>query len=157
MGLPEVGLFESISHREVPPQSLCITRSSAALRAADLDWIVGPEYSSGRYILGYSQRFASCLRHSAWTDILFRSFVVLFLDDIVLFQDYIVLSPYFVAFSLTFCLFFVLLTYFLLTFPFLIVLFPHFFHIFSLFSRILCKIKNIFLKNSKRTFSCYNV
>ena len=28
-----------------------ITRSYAALRAADLDWIVGPGYSSGRYIL----------------------------------------------------------------------------------------------------------
>ena len=27
------------------------TRSYAALRAADLDWIVGPGYSSGRYIL----------------------------------------------------------------------------------------------------------
>ena len=30
------------------------TRSYAALRAADLDWIVGPGYSSGRYILGKS-------------------------------------------------------------------------------------------------------
>ena len=29
-----------------------ITRSYAALLAADLDWIVGPGYSSGRYILG---------------------------------------------------------------------------------------------------------
>ena len=28
-----------------------LTRSYAALRAADLDWIVGPGYSSGRYIL----------------------------------------------------------------------------------------------------------
>ena len=27
-----------------------ITRSCAALRAADLDWIVGPEYSLGGYI-----------------------------------------------------------------------------------------------------------
>ena len=33
-------------------QTFCITRSYAALRAADLDWIVGPGYSSGRYILG---------------------------------------------------------------------------------------------------------
>ena len=32
------------------------TRSHAALRAADLDWIVGPGYSSGGYILGCSQR-----------------------------------------------------------------------------------------------------
>ena len=31
------------------------TRSSAALRAADLDWIVGPEYSLGGYIFGDSQ------------------------------------------------------------------------------------------------------
>ena len=30
---------------------IMITRSYAALRAADLDWIVGPGYSSGRYIL----------------------------------------------------------------------------------------------------------
>ena len=43
------------------------TRSYAALRAADLDWIVGPEYSSGGYILMCSQRLASCLRHSART------------------------------------------------------------------------------------------
>ena len=28
------------------------TRSYAALRAADLDWIIGPGYSSGGYILG---------------------------------------------------------------------------------------------------------
>ena len=28
------------------------TRSYAALRAADLDWIVGPGHSLGRYILG---------------------------------------------------------------------------------------------------------
>ena len=28
-----------------------ITKSYAALRAADLDWIVQPGYSSGRYIL----------------------------------------------------------------------------------------------------------
>ena len=28
------------------------TRSYAALRAADLDWIIGPGYSLGGYILG---------------------------------------------------------------------------------------------------------
>ena len=27
---------------------ICVTRSYAALRAADLDWIVGPGYSLGR-------------------------------------------------------------------------------------------------------------
>ena len=31
-----------------------ITRSCATLRAADLDWIVGPEYSLGGYIFGDS-------------------------------------------------------------------------------------------------------
>ena len=35
--------------------SICGTRSYAALRAADLDWIVGPGYSSGRYILEKNQ------------------------------------------------------------------------------------------------------
>ena len=30
---------------------IIITRSYAALRAADLDWIVGPGYNSGGYIL----------------------------------------------------------------------------------------------------------
>ena len=37
---------------------IIITRSYAALLAADLDWIVGPGYSSGGYILGCSQRLA---------------------------------------------------------------------------------------------------
>ena len=46
--------------------SFMTTRSYAALRAADLDWIVWPGYSLGRYILGCSQRLASCLQHSAW-------------------------------------------------------------------------------------------
>ena len=64
--------------------TITITRSCAAIRAADLDWIVGPEYSSGRYMLGCSQRLALCLRHSARTDILFHTFFVLFLDDIML-------------------------------------------------------------------------
>ena len=31
--------------------SFSYTRSYAALRAADLDWIVGPGYNSGGYIL----------------------------------------------------------------------------------------------------------
>ena len=35
------------------------------LQAADLDWIVSPGYRPGGYILGRSQRLASCLRHSA--------------------------------------------------------------------------------------------
>ena len=33
-----------------------ITRSYAALRAADLDWIVWPEYSLGGYIFGEGGR-----------------------------------------------------------------------------------------------------
>ena len=41
------------------------TRSYAALRTADLDWIVRPGYSWGGYILGCSQRLTLCLRHSA--------------------------------------------------------------------------------------------
>ena len=41
------------------------TRSCAALRAADLDWIVELGYSWGGCILGCSQRLALCLRHSA--------------------------------------------------------------------------------------------
>ena len=36
-------------------EKVCETRSYAALRAADLDWIVGPGYSSGRYILEKNQ------------------------------------------------------------------------------------------------------
>ena len=39
---------------------ITITRSYAVLRAADLDWIIGPEYRPGRYILGCSQCLASC-------------------------------------------------------------------------------------------------
>ena len=31
--------------------SICLTRSYAALRAADLEWIVGQGYSLGGYIL----------------------------------------------------------------------------------------------------------
>ena len=44
------------------------TRSCAALRAADLDWIVGPEYSLGGYIFGDSQllRRRSVTRSHNW-------------------------------------------------------------------------------------------
>ena len=35
---------------------IIITRSCAPLRAADLDWIVGPGYSSGGYILGKTMK-----------------------------------------------------------------------------------------------------
>ena len=118
-----------------------VTRSYAAQWAADLDWIIGPEYSPGRYILGCSQRLASCLRHSARTDILFRTFFVLFLDDIVLFLDYLVLFPYFDA---LFTYFLFTFSYFFSTFPALCCTFSSHFRTFSLFSRILCKIENIF-------------
>ena len=40
-----------------------VTRSCAALRAADLDWIVGPEYSLSGYIFGDSQLLR---RRSLW-------------------------------------------------------------------------------------------
>ena len=39
------------------------TRSCAALRAADLDWIVGPDYSLGGYFFGDSQLLR---RRSLW-------------------------------------------------------------------------------------------
>ena len=124
-----------------------ITRSFAALLAADLDWIIGPEYSPGRYILGCSQRLASCLRHSAWTDILFRTFFVLFFYDIVLFLDYIVFFSYFVALFTYFLLTFL---YFFSTFPVLCCTFSSLFSaLFPFFSHILCKNKNIFLNNQK--------
>ena len=44
---------------------LLVTRSYAALRAADLDWIIMIGYSLGGHILGCSERLALCLRHSA--------------------------------------------------------------------------------------------
>ena len=72
-----------------------------------------------------------CLRHSARTDILFRTFFVLFLD-------YIVLFPYFVA---LFTCFFVLLTYF-------VVLFLFFFSsLFPLFPLFFAKLKYMFKKS----------
>ena len=45
--------------------NLSDTRSYVALQAADLDWIVGPGYSSGRYFLGCCQRLAPRFRRSA--------------------------------------------------------------------------------------------
>ena len=55
------------------------TRSYAALRAADLDWIIGPGYSSGGYILGENHEkptwnhekpgITSCDKHAASTDL----------------------------------------------------------------------------------------
>ena len=44
---------------------LLVTRSYAALRAGDLDWIIMIGYSLGGHILGCSERLALCLRHSA--------------------------------------------------------------------------------------------
>ena len=126
--------------------NLTVLRSYAILQAADLDLIVGPGCSSGDYILGCSQRLASCLRHSARTDILFRTFFVLFLDDIVLFLDYLVLFP---CFDALFTYFLFTFSYFFSTFPALCCTFSSHFRTFSLFSHILCKIENIFLKNQK--------
>ena len=40
--------------------------TNAALRAADLDWIVRLGFNSGGYILGCWQCLASCLWHLAW-------------------------------------------------------------------------------------------
>ena len=43
----EVGL----EHKDAEVKVFFLTRSYAALRAADLNWIIGPGYSSGGYIL----------------------------------------------------------------------------------------------------------
>ena len=42
----------AVLERQLGFVNICFTRSYAALRAADLDWIIGPGYSSGGYILG---------------------------------------------------------------------------------------------------------
>ena len=38
----------AVLERQLGFVNICFTRSCAALRAADLDWIVGPGYSLGR-------------------------------------------------------------------------------------------------------------
>ena len=102
--------------------------------------------------MGCSQRLAAFLRHSARTDILFRTFFVLFLDEIVLFLDYVVLFPYFVALFIYFLLTF---SYFFSTFPSLCCTLSA---LFPFISHILCKIKNIFLNNQKlKIFFCWHV
>ena len=54
------------ANRQLYSHSLiCPTRSNAALRAADQDWIIGLGYTSGWYILGCWQRLASCLWQTA--------------------------------------------------------------------------------------------
>ena len=65
------------------------TRSYAALRAADLDWIIGPGYSSGGYILGENHEkptwnhekpgITSYDKHAASTD-LWNEKVLIFRD-----------------------------------------------------------------------------
>ena len=133
------------------------TRSYAALRAADLDWIIGPGYSLGGYILGCSQRLASCLRHSAHigpnlhchpSSIIHRpssaichpspvirrpSSVIHIPSSTICHPSSIVLHPPSVIghpSSVLCCTFFVS--------------FHHFFRTFSLFSPIFCKMKNVF-------------
>ena len=51
--LPSTSTLENIENLSGKIVALIIiyTRSYAALRAADLDWIVGPGYNSGGYIL----------------------------------------------------------------------------------------------------------
>ena len=44
--------YLSISQKSCLFNILIVTRSYAALQAADLDWIVGPGYDLGGYILG---------------------------------------------------------------------------------------------------------
>ena len=70
-------------------QKFLKTRSYAALRAADLDWIIRPGYSSGGYILGENHEkptwnhekpgITSCDKHAASTD-LWNEKVLIFRD-----------------------------------------------------------------------------
>ena len=108
--------------------------------------IVRPGYTSGRYILGCSQRLASCLRHSARTDILFCTTFVLFLDDFVLFLDYLVLFPYFDA---LFTYFLFTCSYFFSTFPAFCCTFSSHFRTFSLFFPYSLQNRKYILKKSK--------
>ena len=82
--------------------------------AADLDWTVGPAYSLGGYILGYSQRLASCLWHSARITLLYFDILLYFFPTTLYF------SPTLLQFLLTFCsqfhTFDTLFQYFLRTF-----------------------------------------
>ena len=96
--------------------------------------------------MGCSQRLASCLRHSARTDILFRTFFVLFLDDIVLFLDYLVLFPYFDA---LFTYFLFTCSYFFSTFPAFCCTFSSHFRTFSLFFPYSLQNRKYILKKSK--------
>ena len=115
-----------------------ITRSFAALLAADLDWIIGPEYSPGRYILGCSQRLASCLRHSARTDILFRTFFV----------HLCTFSWLHCTFSLLCCTFHLLFAYFFVLFQYFSNTLLYFFITFSVLFRFLV----VFFAKSKLYF-----
>ena len=45
---------------------ICITRSYAALRAADLDWIVGPRYSLGRVHSGKNHEKPTWNHEKPW-------------------------------------------------------------------------------------------
>ena len=48
-------IWRSYIMEELFKTNIWNTRSCAGLRAADLDWIVGPEYSLGGYIWGAGQ------------------------------------------------------------------------------------------------------
>ena len=120
--------------------SVCFmtTRSYATLRAADLDWIIGTEYSPGRYILGCSQRLALCLRHSAQTDMLFcTSFVHL-----------CTFSWLHCTFSLLCCTFHLLFAYFFVLFQYFSNTLLYFFITFSVLFRFLV----VFFAKSKLYF-----
>ena len=96
--------------------------------------------------MGCSQRLASCLRHSARTDILFCTTFVLFLDDFVLFLDYLVLFPYFDA---LFTYFLFTCSYFFSTFPAFCCTFSSHFRTFSLFFPYSLQNRKYILKKSK--------
>ena len=74
-------------YRQGSNSNFIYTRLHAALRAADLDWIVGPGYSWG----GCSQCLASCLRHSARISLLQCTFPLLCCVFHLLFRTFDVL------------------------------------------------------------------
>ena len=129
------------------------TRSYVALRAADLDWIVGPGYSSGWYILGCSQRLASCLWHSARIEITSTAFLLLFLFLVLLLLSrHPGQSPHSPWSVLLFAYFFVLFQYFFRTLSYFFITFSVIFPFFTLF---FAKLKIYFqkIKNLKKKFA----
>ena len=107
---------------------------------------------SGRYIIKFSQCLTLRLRRSARID--FFVFWYTFSYLICTFFYYIAFFPllcctFHLLFAYFFCTFDLLFQYFFHTLFYFFVFFHHFFCTISLFSHILCKMKNILLKNKK--------